>query len=241
LIPKLIHQTCPDPARLPDELAENVAFLKANNPGWQHRLHGDEEVCDYLRDRLGPVAFSLLEKLSPGYGVVRADLFRYAVILEQGGVYLDIKSTCKPPLANILRDGDAFLLGQWQNRLGERYTGAGLYPELSRVPGGELQQWHVIGSPGHPFMAAVIDRVLFNLRNYHTSWCGVGKTGVLRLSGPICYTQTIYPMLGRHAWRPINALRAGLRYSIYEEQGRGASHMNAPDHYSKLQTPIMLA
>ena len=241
MIPRLIHQTCPDPARLPEELAYNVARLKSTNPGWEHRLYGDEEMRAYLRARLGPDAFSLLERINPSYGVVFADLFRYAVIHAEGGVYLDIKSTCKPPLDAVVRDDDVFLLAQWQNRVGERYTGAGFYPELVRIPGGEFQQWHVIGAPRHPFLATVIDRVLFNIRNYHISWCGVGKTGVLRLSGPICYTQTIFPMLGRCAWRPIDSLRAGLRYSIYEERGRGESHTAASDHYSKLQVPIVLS
>lgn len=240
MIPKIIHQTHPDPTRLPGELAENVERLKARNPGWEHRLYGDEEVRVFLRAQLGAERFSLVEKIHPGYGVVLADLFRYAMIHDQGGVYLDIKSTCEPPLSALIRDDDAFLLGQWQNRIGERYTAAGFHPELAMVPGGEFQQWHVIAARGHPFMAAVIDRVLFNIRNYHAAWCGVGKTGVLRLSGPICYTLTIHPMLGSHPWRPINALRAGLRYSIYQERGLGDVHTAASDHYSNMRVPIVL-
>ncbi len=38
----------------------------------------------------------------PRYGVVLADIFRYLVIYNEGGVYLDIKSTVNRPLDEII-------------------------------------------------------------------------------------------------------------------------------------------
>ena len=92
----------------------------------------------------------------------------------------------------------------------------------------------------HPFLEAVVDRVLFNIKHYDKKIMGVGKIGVLRLSGPIIYTQTIFSMLGKYKYRIINSRKQGLVYSIYEEIGKKNFHTLSGDHYSKQKEPIIV-
>lgn len=239
-IPRLLHQTCPDPAALPPELHDNLLRLRALNPRWEHRVFGDADVLEYAGRHYGPAVLEALHRIAPGYGVVRADLFRYLVVYREGGVYLDIKSGLRRPLDEVLRPDDAFLLSQWRNRLGEPHAGWGLHPELARIPGGEFQQWHVAAAPGHPFLAQVIRRVVANILRYDPQRDGVGKPGVLRLSGPVCYTKAIFPMLGRHRHRIVDAHALGFDYSIYPRAPGGPWHARAAAHYSRLTAPIVL-
>ena len=58
----------------------------------------------------------------------RADFFRYLLVYQLGGVYLDIKSSLDKPLKDVLRAEDQFILTHWDNRPGEQYEGIGIYP-----------------------------------------------------------------------------------------------------------------
>jgi mannosyltransferase OCH1-like enzyme len=238
MIPKIIHQTTSDPAKLDLRIADNIEFLKSNNPGWEHRLYSDEDLRKYLKANLSAAGFQTVQKLNHKYSVVLADLFRYVVLYVEGGVYLDIKSTARKPLDSVISDDDAYILSQWSNKAGEQYQGAGLHPELVRVPGGEFQQWHIVSTPRHPFLKYVIQNTIFNCANYHPNWFGVGKMGVLRLSGPICYTLTIAPLRFRHKHRIATAEQLGFEYSIYPKQGNAEYHSMRPDHYSRQIEPI---
>ncbi len=240
MITKIIHQTHATPEKLPVEIKKNIEYLQARNKAWKYKIYNDEEVRAYIKKFLGQASAGAIEKVNKKYGVVLADLFRYIVVYNEGGVYLDVKSTCKNSLDSLLIPTDEYLLSQWPNRVGEKYCGAGLHAELSRIPGGEFQQWHVIGRAQHPFLEAVIKNVLFNIENYHLSWCGVGKTGVLRLSGPICYSLSIFPILHKHKCRIVFPSSSGLQYSIYEELGDKDFHSKDPSHYSKLKELIIL-
>ena len=239
-IPKIIHQTCRSYDALAPELKDNIRFIKENNPGWEHHLYDDAAVRQYFARHLSAPQQRALENLNPKYGVVLADLFRYLVVYHQGGVYLDVKSTARLPLDRVLRPEDSYLISQWPNRLVESSPGAGLHIELFRVAGGEFQQWHVIAEPGHAFLRNVLSNVLFNCANYSVSWFGVGKLGVLRVSGPICYTMAVVPLLPLHAHRIVSIDELGFRYSIYEEMGKRDHHARDPEHYSRLRERIFL-
>jgi hypothetical protein len=232
-IPRIIHQTCCDPGCLPAEIVANVEQLKHLNPDWEYRIYGDKDVFQYFASHFDTGTMSSIARVNRKYGVVLADLFRYLVTYHEGGVYLDIKSTARRPLEEVILPEDEYLLSQWS---GEKYAGWGSHLELQGIPGGEFQQWHVIAAPRHAFLARVISDVLFNIENYNAESLGVGKIGVMRVSGPICYTLAIAPLLGQHQARLVDAQNLGLSYSIYSEE---FFHMRRPDHYSRLLEPIV--
>ena len=102
---------------------------------------------------------------------------------------------------------------------------------------GELQQWHVIAAPGHPLLQYVIEKVLSNIKNYDPHVNGCGIQAVLRLTGPIAYTEAIYPHISEQKCRIISADKAGIEYNVLEDH-HGA--LGGPRHYSQLTTPIVI-
>ena len=239
-IPRKLFQTVRDRAVVESDYANNAAKLIRENPGWEHRLFDDAAIKQYLREKLSPEDWRAVEDINPKYGVVLADLWRYVVIYHEGGVYLDIKSTINTPLDAVLKPEYSFLISQWRNKLGQRYEGAGYYPEIAHVPGGEFQQWFVISEAGHPFLKAVIAQVIDNIRTYTPKRFGIGKEGVLRLSGPICYTSTIWPLRAHFPATALDIVDLGFQYSIYEASSDHDRHARQPSHYSKLREPIVL-
>lgn len=238
---KLLHQTFPTKA-LPAELQASVESLKALNPGWRHELYDDADIARFIRDAYGGAVFERFELIDPVYGAARADLFRYLLLYKQGGVYLDIKSAATRPLDSVLRPDDRFILAQWPSGPEAKFKGAGWHEETRHVHDGEFQQWFVVAAAGHPFLKAVIENVLRNLSVYNPALHGVGKPGVLRVSGPIAYTLAIEPLLDRHPHRRVDAERdLGFEYSIYPTVDRGEHpHLRLfKTHYSQSKASIV--
>jgi mannosyltransferase OCH1-like enzyme len=235
-IPKLLHQTFPR-RTLPPPLSDNCARLRNDNQDWPYFLYDDEDIEDFIATEYGQQVLSSYLRISPAYGAARADLFRYLLMYQKGGAYIDIKSSCSKPLSQLLTLDEGFVLSKWGNTREEFLQGAGLHPELAAFPGGEFQQWHIICVPQHPFLAAVIDRVLANISEYRPWRAGVGRTGVLRVTGPIAYTLAIEPIKNQHKH---------IELSSHEDIGLQYSSLGSVDHrgffkrhYTQLDSPIV--
>lgn len=237
-IPRVIHQTLPDKSRLPAHVADHIARLQAINPGWRHVLHDDADIQHHIGRHHGADMLATFNSINPLYGAARADLFRYLLMWQEGGVYLDIKSGCSQPLDSIIRPDDTMLLSRWRNAPGEKFAGWGAHTD-DGVPS-ELQNWHIICRPGHPLMQAAVEAVLHNLRHYAMRRFGVGKFGVLRTTGPIAYTKAIEPLLARHPHRFFDSEAAGLVYADLTPPPGQSSHMGLfKQHYTRVKMPLV--
>lgn len=230
-IPKLIHQTDESESGLDARIVENIARLKALNPAWSYRFYEDRDRRAFIARHYSADFVHAYDRFTPDYGASKADFFRYLLIHEVGGVYLDIKSSCSVPLDTILKDDDEYLLSHWKNDTGHH---------VAHGVDDEFQQWHVMARPRHPFLRAVIDHVKRNIDRYDARSDGVGKIGVLKLTGPIAYTRSIAPLVGKHPHRMIQAEDCGFVYSILLDQHGISQHRQlSPSHYRKSKVPIL--
>jgi hypothetical protein len=223
---------------LPAALQESVDAMRALNPDWEYRLYDDADVEAFIEKNYGSAILRIFHRINPRYGAARADLFRYLLLYKEGGVYLDIKSTTRTPLNDVLQRDDTYLLSHWNQETGTRFRKWGLYDELSHIPGGEFQQWFIVAAPGHPLLRAVIGSVLRNLRAYLPNVHGVGRLAVLRVTGPIAYTLAIEPHLDRHAHRVVRSdTDLCLEYTIFQKFRDHGQLFTT--HYSTLEDSVV--
>ena len=189
VIPRNLIHLVPSHEGLWPEFRRNLADLAAANPDWTQIILSDDEATDFVRRHYGQRELDALARIDPAYGPARSDLLRYLVLHQLGGVYFDNKSGASRPLDQILRPEDDYLVVQWDNGPTGVDAGCGFHPELSAVAGGEYINWVMISRAGHPFLAAVINRVLDNIETYSRHRFGVGKDGTLRTTGPIAFTR----------------------------------------------------
>jgi len=233
-IPKVVHQTFYT-RNLPPELRQSVAKIQDLNPGWAYRFYDDVDVETFILGNYQPHVLDYFKRINPRYGAARADLFRYLLMYKCGGVYLDIKSCPTRPFDDILRPQDQFLLSFWDNKAGD-FEGWGLHDGVFG-DAGEYQQWYIAAAPGHPFLKAVIENVLTNIDRYNPSLHGIGRLGVLRLTGPIAYTSAIAPLLPFHDHRLADCRsELGFKYSVYEDMEHTATFRS---HYTTLTEPVV--
>lgn len=235
-IPKIIHQTVEEKRGLHPRFAANVGRLISLNPQWRHVLYDDDDRAAFISNHYGSDMLGYYTSINPIYGAARADLFRYLALYKLGGVYLDIKSTVTRPLDEVLGQDDEYLLSHWSNKEGHPYRGWGRHhPRHGIVE--EYQQWHIVAAPAHPFLAAVIERVKLNIETYDPMKHGVGKRGVLQVTGPIAYTLAVQSAKQRGRFRQVDIEDLGFQYSIFGPDGNHELYF--PAHYRLSTEPII--
>lgn len=238
LIPKIIHQSYLS-GDLPKKIEENIKKIKRINNTWEYRFYSERDIVSFIQKHYSKDIIEAYNKINPEYGAARADFFRYLLLYKEGGLWLDIKSTIKRPLDSTLKKDDYFILSQWQNKMGEKYQGYGLCPELNHIPGGEFQQWHILTAPKNPAIKKVIENTILRINNYDIKTHGIGRRGVLLTTGPIIYTLSILSYLKdiKHRFVDIeNEFK--IEYTVFNKHHE---HNNLfKKHYSKLTTPVVL-
>jgi len=238
-IPKLIHQTYHNKI-LPPEIQENIQYLKTLNPEWELKLYDDDEILNYIKSHY-PKLVDIYNKINPIYGAAKADLFRYLLIYNEGGVYLDIKSSVSKPLNEILRADDRYLLCYWQNGPGDFHPNIGFHRCITSSFG-EFQQWHVIAVKGHPFLKAVIENVCNNILNYNPFIHDTGGWSVVNSTGPIAYTLAIEPLIDLYPHRlERDNFKFNLIYSVFESKGIALGHHKIlKKHYTQSSESLVM-
>lgn len=229
LIPRKIFQLTADKNNINDAFKKNINYIKKMNPGWKYTLYDADDKVEYIKKYFHPYVLETYNRINSKYGAARADFFRYLLMYREGGVYLDLKSASKIPFDFIIKPDDEYLLSHWCIIPSTGTLGTSL---------GEFQQWHIICRPKHPFLDAVIRKVIKNVYEYDLQVHGVGKPGVLKVTGPIPYTKAIMSVLDKHKYRLFETNSdIGLKYNNI-----GQSHISLfkNKHYSKVREPVVL-
>lgn len=242
-ITRSIMQTCRLKKDLPEDIIRNIQHICSMNPMWSYHLYEDHMIEKYILLNYGNEILKYYLRISDEYGAAKADLFRYLYIYNEGGVYLDIKSSITKPLDNNVNTDDSFLLSYWDNLEGQKHYGVGYYSDILRnYPRGEIPQWFIISSKGHPILRDIIIRVLKNIDNYNPYVNGVGWSGTVYTTGPVPYSLVIYENISKYEYKEVDAFNEiGLQYSIFEDTSKGSTfHAKAiKSDYRKGTRPLI--
>ncbi len=99
-IPKIIHHTWISSDPLPPEAADNINTWKRHHPEWRFRL--------WTRDNVPPLHNQALYDAHSNTGH-RADILRYEMLLQFGGIYADMDMVCHRSIEPLLGELSAFV------------------------------------------------------------------------------------------------------------------------------------
>ena len=207
-IPKKLILLAPDKDSLHHKILDNIEYLKEKNTNWKIQLFDDEDIRSFIKLEYDEFYLDIFDCINGELGPAKADFFRYLYIFKKGGVYLDLKSTINIKLDQLLLEDDKFVISNW----GGSHRNWGFHKELGRIK--ELQQWFIISSPNNYTLKSIIDRCILNLIFYNKAVYGVGKSGVVKTTGPIPFSQEIIRDPPKSC-RKISSEEAGLVYSIF--------------------------
>jgi len=123
------------------------------------------------------------------FGPMGADLFRYCILWERGGFYLDIKSRFLAPMASLL-DQDAKGLISYESTY-SNVPGPKLLLDRLQHPTRLSLQWGMAFAPGHPFLKRLIDNIVAYESAYRDVVFADPKAAICRFTGPGMFTMTL--------------------------------------------------
>lgn len=243
-IPKIIHQTYfePDIYHLNKDYQNNIKKLKKMNPEYEYKYYNNYDINEFILENYGEEYLHYYHMIDSRFGAARADFFRYLLMYKVGGVYLDIKSSAKVPFRNIINSDDEYILTDW----GEKS-----FEEVLKTGRGEYCQWVIICVPNHPFLKAVINKCVFNIKNYNINnvleiynkikhlpiTYSKSQIDVLYNTGPIMYTLVIKELIKKYNYRIIpKHFNGKLLYTIYISS---STHRKYKNQYLDNNIPLI--
>lgn len=177
LIPKKIHQIWLG-SPLPDEYRDYARTWQLLHPTWEYRLWTDKDLAMYpLRNRA-------LYDRSTNYGE-KADIARYEILYNEGGVYVDTDYECLKPL-DALHHAYEFYIGIQPLDTSAVQLGIGI----------------IGSSPRHPILHRAIQQL---------SPQSEKTRQIVAKTGPLFFTQ-IFCEMAPHLLGPIIAFPASYFY-----------------------------
>lgn len=145
LIPRIIHQTYFEDMSL-DRYPQLVRLQNSwKNSGWEYRFYNDMDAKQYILNNFPPRFVDAFDALIPG--AYKADLFRYLVLMKEGGVYADVDIMLDTTLDTFVTPSMSFFAPR---------------DVVGEYAGEPFCLWNgLIGAaPGHPFIVRAVERLV---------------------------------------------------------------------------------
>jgi len=199
-IPKVIHQT--------NETIEKYLIFnkelettKKSCPNYQFKFYNKEERIEYIRNNYDKRVLNSYLKISDNFGPCKADFFRYLVLYNEGGVYLDNKTVIVKNIDNIIEENKGKLITFKNTNFFLDYNLPNIsippkyyyYKNKYNMKNGEFGQWFILSNKGNKILKNIIEKIIVNIEaeSKREKKIFFDKSGVLLLTGPIMFTDTI--------------------------------------------------
>jgi mannosyltransferase OCH1-like enzyme len=164
VIPLTIYQTF-STKYLQNQMKQTVDNLRSANPEFKHVLMDDQDCSEYIRKNFSDSTYRAYLALNPG--AYRADLWRYCILYNEGGIYLDIKYACYNQFKLIDLCYDEHFVQDY----GE---GGGIYNAL------------MVCKPKNELLKKTIVQIIENVRTKFYGTSDLGITGPMLLKQQQC-------------------------------------------------------
>ena len=247
-IPNRVYQTWVRPV-LPLALALEVRRFRRLNHDYSFSFFDDQQMARYMDANYAghPILKVFKDLRMP---VMKADIWRYCILLREGGIYCDIKSTLTVPLRELLHEDPSELISfedlNWRDLL---HPGPYADPEIFlpappqsirdnlEHPDNTLLNWFICFEPGNPILEEVINLIVrhspfFRRRSFeNVSMAGNHLTGV------IAFTQAVWMWMQKTGKRPA---QSGINFSGHGIwKVRGMTYRESPHHTSMKNMSIL--
>ncbi|OLL24808.1 Initiation-specific alpha-1,6-mannosyltransferase [Neolecta irregularis DAH-3] len=214
MFPTYIWQTwkfSPNQDEFDERLREPEASWTGMHPGFIHEVIDDKMAAALTRH-----LFSSTPEVIEAYNalplpILKADFFRYLILLARGGIYSDIDTAALKPAkewipSTVSPDTVGMVIGiesdpdldDW-----EKYY-------VRRI---QFCQWTIRAKPGHPILREVVARISEEVLSRKSLGTLLDVNDVLELTGPGVWTDSVYWWLNqisngqKVSWENFTAMR----------------------------------
>ena len=145
MIPSILWQTAKSVVEL-NSFSKYINSWKVNNPTVDMRFMDDDMCKNFIRDNFSDEVFFVYTSLP--LGIMRADMWRIAVVYIHGGIYSDTDVLSLKQIDGVLLDRDLVLCHE-------------------REHGNSVSNFFFAATPKHPVLKEVIDNMV---NNFHIAF-----------------------------------------------------------------------
>jgi alpha 1,6-mannosyltransferase len=210
---------------------EDLRGLEASwtelHPKFTHEVISDENQRHLIQYLYGsvPDVFEAYDSLP--LGVMKADFFRYLVLLARGGIYSDIDTTALKPAHSWLpeeldRSTIGFIVGieadpdrdDWHDWYSRRL---------------QFCQWTIVSKPGHPIlrdMVATVTEQALRMKRAGILKVGHMDKTIMEFTGPGAWTDAVFRYFNNPSYFNI---QPGDKNITYEDFSHQTTHRKVGD------------
>lgn len=186
-IPRIVWSTWRD-TRFGRSHARAIEHFRARNPDHEFRIVSHEErdqfVSEHFADHPIREVFDAAR-----FQPMKADIWRYLVLLKYGGWYFDIKSCLRVPLSSIAVPGVEAVVS-FEKAQDKRLVAEHSHPEVLN-PGHTLLNWGFAARPDHPLLRHAIEAIVARAPEYRGKVVKNPKGAIIDLSGPRMFARAL--------------------------------------------------
>ncbi len=174
--------------------------FRDTNPEYKFVIFDDNEAHDYLASRFrGEKILDLFERST--FGPMRADILRVALMLFEGGVYIDISKRLKKPLMQTIPPSAGFVFAHENNEIPPHY-GIKTDPNLLVNHRKLIVQWCMMSCPNNPIFETMIESIERDSMEYEGKSFENPKLAILELTATYQFTKAVWKHLAneRNGW-----------------------------------------
>lgn len=143
MIPSTLWQTAKSASDLVKYKSHIYSWL-SQSPTIANRFMDDTMCENFIRDNFSDEVFSVYTSLP--LGVMRADMWRIAVVYINGGIYADTDTICKLDICDLLRNKDIIICEEHENS-------------------DHISNYFFAATPNHPVFKTTIDIMVESFKN----------------------------------------------------------------------------
>jgi len=192
------------------------ASWSEKHPGFVHEVVTDEAALHLINYLYASVPEVLEAYKSLPVPVLKADFFRYLILLARGGIYSDIDTQALKPTTEWLPDGfDRATIGlivgieadpdrpDWQQWYSRRI---------------QFCQWTIQAKPGHPVLrdivATITDETL-RMKSERLLKAGELPKSIVEFTGPAIWTDAVFSYFNNPSFFDYGSKSTNISYSDF--------------------------
>lgn len=217
-IPSVLYQTW-ETNEIGKTHFKALEAFRQRNPELNFVFFDGKQMDAYMAEHYGQ--HPIYQIYSRGkFGPLRTDIWRYCILLERGGFYMDINKELMRPICNFVRPETTALFA-YESTLSLMVAPNEIAARLGN-PHNLVVNWGFGFTKGHPILQKTID----NICKYYPQFAGrlfeQPKHAIIKLTGPAMLTQSLYDTLLQI---PTSDFDAGLVQAGIDFDGSGNSNM----------------
>jgi len=222
-IPNVVYQTWENKKFGRTHFTSNILFRKRNR-GFTFKLYDAAERDCYISYRWKG---SPLEEMyvRARFGQIKADLFRYMILFDLGGLYFDISKAITRPLRTLIQPEIDGIISFENNRRLESKANR----NLTSMPDNLVLQWGFGFAPRHELLSTVLSQIEQRFSDYKNVVQRNPKQAILELTGPVAFTDSVEIFFSKFPYNKVK--QVGIDFdgsAILSLPGSAARHKLVP-------------